>query len=77
MTSLLASLSSLRYQIQATNETFFKQFEKKEFFSEIRLSYQLAVAVSPLLLLLPKKIYGRKIRRDALLYVRLKRPTVE
>jgi hypothetical protein len=51
---------------------FFKKLGKNsgsEFFGELKMSYQLTAAVSPLVLLLPRKTTSNKIRRDALLYV--------
>jgi hypothetical protein len=52
---------TLRLRVQAINPTFFQQFNN-EFFAEVKLSYQIAAALSPLVFLLPKKTSGRKIR---------------
>jgi hypothetical protein len=40
-----------------------------QLFGDMKLSYQLAVSISPILLLIPKKLSNKKIKRDYLIYV--------
>lgn len=61
-----------RHGLQANNPAFFQQFgpdDGKDFFFELKLTMQLMVAISPILLFLPKKFSSRKFRRDHLIYV--------
>jgi hypothetical protein len=61
-----------RHGLLVNNPTFFQQFgsnDGKDFFFDLRLTSQLMVAISPILLFLPRRLSSKKFRREHLIHV--------
>jgi hypothetical protein len=62
-----------RHHIAPRSPNYMKKLfpnKGKDLFKTMKFNYQLAVSISPILLLLPKKLTSKKIRQDYLIYVR-------